>query len=484
MNPFSGDQIVQVTNPDPFARPVLRSPVLHTPVWMIAIAQAARLLWRLARFVARHPVATLLTAVLAVAWRYLNWPGPLVLVIVLTAGAAAWRYILPASWSRLVGSPVRGRWRRWRYQRQWVQVMTVARLAVPSRTHLLVPVLGPVTATRFTDRLLVRMVAGQSPEDFDRHASNIAHGLGALTCRIRSARPGHVIVELVRCDALTAIIPALPVPGLCDLRSVPVGRREDGHPWTVRLRGTHVLVAGSTGAGKASLLWGIIRGIVPALENGTAHLLGADPKLMELAYGQPLFERYGRYESDPAAITDMLEDAVTGMQSRAAQLAGRSRDHRPTTQHPFTLIVIDEVAFLTAYQPDKKLRERTLHALATLTTQGRAVGYCVLAALQDPRKDVLTIRNLFPDRIAMRLDEPEQVDMVLGDGTRDRGALADTIPADPDTGAGIAYVRLADDPDPVRVRAAWVADHDITAMCRDHAPARPALILTEPGEAA
>ena len=49
-----------------------------------------------------------------------------------------------------------------------------------------------------------------------------------------------------------------------------------------------------------------------------------------------------------------------------------------------------------------------MSALATLTTQGRAVGYCVVAALQDPRKDVLTIRNLFPDRIAMRLDEPSR----------------------------------------------------------------------------
>ena len=40
----------------------------------------------------------------------------------------------------------------------------------------------------------------------------------------------------------------------------------------------------------------------------------------------------------------------------------------------------------------------------------------MIAALQDPRKEVMNIRNLFPDRIAMRLDEPEQVDMVLGDG--------------------------------------------------------------------
>ena len=62
VNPFSGEQIVQITNPDPFARPVLRSPVLHTPVWMIAVAQLARLLWRLVRFIARHPVASLIAA--------------------------------------------------------------------------------------------------------------------------------------------------------------------------------------------------------------------------------------------------------------------------------------------------------------------------------------------------------------------------------------------------------------------------------------
>jgi DNA segregation ATPase FtsK/SpoIIIE, S-DNA-T family len=64
------------------------------------------------------------------------------------------------------------------------------------------------------------------------------------------------------------------------------------------------------------------------------------------------------------------------------------------------------------------------------------LGYSVVAALQDPRKDVLTIRNLFPDRIAMRLDEPEQVDMVLGDGARDSGATCELISSDPAVGAG------------------------------------------------
>ena len=88
----------------------------------------------------------------------------------------------------------------------------------------------------------------------------------------------------------------------------------------------------------------------------------------------------------------------------------------------------------------------------------------------------MSIRNLFPDRIAMRLDEPEQVDMVLGDGARDRGATADLISTDPATGAGVAFVRLETDPDPVRVRAAWVSDDDIRAMAAEHAAgARPEL---------
>jgi hypothetical protein len=57
------------------------------------------------------------------------------------------------------------------------------------------------------------------------------------------------------------------------------------------------------------------------------------------------------------------------------------------------VILVDEVAFLTAYQPDRKLREKIMNALATLTTQGRAVGYCMVAALQNPRKEVLSIRT-------------------------------------------------------------------------------------------
>ncbi len=53
---------------------------------------------------------------------------------------------------------------------------------------------------------------------------------------------------------------------------------------------------------------------------------------------------------------------------------------------------------------------------------------------------------------------------MLGDGARNRGALADQISPLPEVGAGVAYVRLETSPDPVRVRAAYVTEKDLEAM--------------------
>ena len=346
------------------------------------------------------------------------------------------------------------------------RVPTITGLAPAYRGRVMLPVLGNVRAGPCADRVTVRLVSGQSPKQFADRADQLAHGFGAHTCRVRANTPGSVVLELVRRDALAEPILALPIPDVqqADLRALPVGRCEDGRVFMLRLHGTHLLIAGATGAGKGSYLWGLIRAMLPLISAGLVRVLACDPKLMELAFGRAIFDRHGAYAADPGDIAEMLEKAVADMQARAARFAGRQRDHTPTTEDPFTVVLVDEVAFLTAYQADRKLRDRTLAALATLTTQGRAVGYCVVAALQDPRKEVLNIRNLFPDKIALRLDEPSQADLVLGDGARDRGARCDEISADPRTGAGVGFIRLEADPDPVRVRAAWVTDTDIQAM--------------------
>jgi DNA segregation ATPase FtsK/SpoIIIE, S-DNA-T family len=466
----TGEQYAQVDNQDPFASPVWRSPVHRTPEAIIWVVQLARLLVRLAWFVIRHPLLDAAAGAVILLWLHAGWPGVAGLGVTVAAGLLVLRIWWPEWFTRFVGVPVRCRWRWWFYRRHWHAVMTITGLAPLYRGRITLPVLGKVQAGPCADRVPVRLVSGQSPKQFADRAEGLAHGFGAHVCRVRASRPGMVVLELVRRDALAEPMPALPIPDATNLRALPVGRREDGTVFALRLHGTHLLIAGATGAGKGSYLWGLVRAMLPAMAAGLVRVLACDPKLMELAFGRALFDRYGRYAADPADIAGLLEEAVADMQDRAARFAGKQRDHTPTAECPFVVVIVDEIAFLTAYQADRKLKERTLAALATLTTQGRAVGHCVVAALQDPRKEVLNIRNLFPDKIALRLDEPSQVDMVLGDGARDRGARCDDISSDPVTGAGVGFVRLEADPDPVRVRAAFVSDDDIRAMNLSYAP--------------
>src|SRR5215472_331867 len=464
MRSIHGEQYAQVERADPCAPAVWRSPVHRTPEWIIWLVQLLKLLYRVIRFVIRHPLLDMAAGVLVLAWYQAGWPGVIAAVTSAAGVLGIVRIVWPGWFTRLVWVPVRCRWRWWYYRRHWRAVLTIAGLAPTYRGQVTLPALGKVAAGRCADLVTVRLVSGQSPSLFADRAEELAHGFGAHFCRVRAARPGRVVLEFVRRDALAAVIPALPIPAMPDLRALPVGRCEDGSVFTIGLHGTHLLIAGATGAGKGSYLWGLVRALLSAMPAGVVRAHACDPKLMELAFGRELFERFGKYAADPAAIADLLEADVAEMQGRAAKFAGRQREHTPTREFPFVVVLVDEVAFLTAYQSDRKLRERILAALATLTTQGRAVGYCVVAALQDPRKEVLNVRNLFPDKIALRLDEPAQVDMVLGDGAHDRGARCEDISADPATGAGVGYVRLEASPDPVRVRAAFVSDTYIQAM--------------------
>ena len=123
---------------------------------------------------------------------------------------------------------VRGKWRRWHYRRHWAAVMTIGRLAPLYQGRLLLPVMGKVTSTPFTDRVLTGIVSGQSAEDFARRAEALAHGFGALLCRVRSARPGWLVLEFVRRDALAAIIPALPIPARWTSRRWPSAAARTG----------------------------------------------------------------------------------------------------------------------------------------------------------------------------------------------------------------------------------------------------------------
>ncbi|MEV4674271.1 FtsK/SpoIIIE domain-containing protein [Actinomadura sp. NPDC049382] len=464
-----GENVAVEAQRDPFAAPKWAPPVWHMPEGLVLIVNVARALARTAVFLVRNIVPVSIAAGLGWLGYRFGWLAPVLVLALVAVALGVWAGVDRPSFVRWIARPVRARWRLVAvYRRDWQPVLVTAGLTKVHKGREYLPSLVRVRCGPTSDRVLVRMLKGQAPDAWERVAVNLAHGFGATLVRVRDGdRPGRIWLEFVRKDALAVPIPALPVPDGADvdLSALPVGRCEDGSPWRLRLLGTHVLIAGATGAGKGSVIWSTVRALLPLMLAGLVEVWAVDPKRMELSFGRALFERYGRYSDDPkGGMVDLLEAAAADMNARAEQFAGVTRSFTPSHEHPFRVIVVDELAFLTAYCPERDLRKRAESALAVLTSQGRSVGYCVIGAQQDARKEVNNLRNLFPDRIALRLDEDEQVDMVLGDGARDRGALADQISSIPQIGAGVGFVRLEASPDPVRVRAAYVSDDDIRDM--------------------
>lgn len=232
------------------------------------------------------------------------------------------------------------------------------------------------------------------------------------------------------------------------------------------------------------MLWAIIAGLAPLIRSGLVKIWAIDPRGgMELAFGRPLFDRFAHGNANlpgglEAGLAQLLEDAVDVMRRRADRLMGVTRLHTPTVAEPLIVVLVDEIAALTAWINDRAVKRRIDSALSLLLAEGRAVGVVVVGALQDPRKDVIPQRDLFPIHVGLRVNEAEHVRLALGTDAHNRGANCELIP---DTLPGVAYVAQDGTPDPIRVRFGWHGDDTIAQLT---APPADPPVLTLVGDAA
>jgi DNA segregation ATPase FtsK/SpoIIIE, S-DNA-T family len=331
---------------------------------------------------------------------------------------------------------------------------------------LLYPQVGRLSGNREGFRLSVRPLLGQSVGDWERAAAAFTMAYGATGTRFRNDGTGTLtmFVGYQKLDAHEFLmaddtVPAAGVSWRDRLAAVKVGVAEGGGPFLLPLIESHTLCAGITGSGKSGFLWSLMLRLAPAVEAGVVRLWAWDPKRLELGIAQGMFHRYA---ADPEAMVELLEAAHDEMQRRAAELAGVARRFEPSPEHPLHVLIVDELGYLTALLPDRKLRDRAEKALSGVLVLGRAVGFTVVGALQDPRKETIQFRDLFPTRIAMRLPRP-MVDLVLGHGMYEAGAQCDLIPPRA-AGAGVAFVVDESSTLPVCVRMSWCSDQFIRSV--------------------
>ncbi|GJP28368.1 hypothetical cell division FtsK/SpoIIIE protein [Mycobacterium marinum] len=433
---------------------------------LLALAKAAgHLLWWAILFPALSiPIVICIAVAISQGAR-----SGLITVIVVGTAYGAWAWLDTRSFHGWVIDPVRHRWLTWwRYTRTWESVCTLHGLTARLGERTLTPTLRSVSIGTHTDVLELGVVIGQSVQDWQKQAEALAAAWRAEHLTITATAPGEARITLMRGDVLADPI-SLPIPAkasIVDLTAVRVGISEHRTWWRVPLLGHHILVAGATGAGKGSVLWSLIAGIAPAVRTGQVRLCVIDPKGgMELGAGAPLFSVFTH---DATGTTlELLRQLVAVMHARANRLRGHTRLHTPIPSDPLFVLVIDEIAALTAYVTDRKARTEIEQLLGLLLSQGRAVGISVVAAVQDPAKDTLPVRQLFTVRIGLRLTEATQTTMVLGQGARDAGAECDRIP---DATPGVGYMMLDGTAQPTRVRAFHVTDQDITSLTTRFTP--------------
>jgi DNA segregation ATPase FtsK/SpoIIIE, S-DNA-T family len=383
-----------------------------------------------------------------------------------------WPEISPASFQHWVTQRMRTQWRTWWvYRRGWIAICTLHGLTAKLDDRVLVPALCSVTIGTTSDVVVVRILAGQSAADWQNRSQSLAEALRALRVTVRSVRPGEINITAHHRDALATPLrlrhPA--TDANVDPSSVRVGATEAGRWWRLPVLGQHILVAGATGSGKGSVLWSIIAGLAPGVRAGWVRLLVIDPKGgMEFGRGQKLLTGFA-YDNGETTL-GLLRAVTTVMQERAQRLRGQTRLHTPTPAEPLIVLIVDEIASLTAYIGDRKIRAEVEQLLGLLLSQGRAVGVSVIAAVQDPSKDVLPIRQLFSIRVGLRMTESNQTAMVLGAAARDAGAVCDQIPT---STPGVGYVCHDGTTEPVRVRAFYVTDPDIDYLTTHFEPKGP-----------
>jgi hypothetical protein len=139
-----------------------------------------------------------------------GWVPGVVVVGVFAAGMVLWRSRSPQTFERWITGRARSRFLAWwRYRRNWARRMTACNLSVRNGENTLVPRLQSVQIGESVDRLRVRMLEGQCPEDYESRVLRLAHTFGARDCRASIVGPGVFELVMQQRDSLAPVI-ALP----------------------------------------------------------------------------------------------------------------------------------------------------------------------------------------------------------------------------------------------------------------------------------
>jgi S-DNA-T family DNA segregation ATPase FtsK/SpoIIIE len=315
-----------------------------------------------------------------------------------------------------------------------------------------------------------------------RKGTTVAHAIAKIP-DIESGlelRPGSVrvfpdgrhanrlVMRVVETEPLSVPIP-WPGPVTRSVTQLAeIGISEDGRPVRVLLLRRNVLIGGIAGSGKSGVL-NVIIAILAACRD--VRLWGVDLKGgMELGPWASVFERIA---TTPEEANDLFRDAVTELNHRAASMAATGkRTWEPTPENPALIIITDEHA---------ELPEESHDYADSIARRGRAVAVNLIAATQRPTIAAMgrntAVRSQMDIRICLRVREPRDADLILGQGALNSGWHAHKL-----TQPGEFLISGPEHTAPERNRAYLITDERRDQHAARYARPRPAMSAPVPDD--
>lgn len=240
--------------------------------------------------------------------------------------------------------------------------------------------------------------ATAKPEKVASLQSTIAHRLGA-ECRVQT-NGGQLVIEVARTDSRAVTLSQIAMSQAPPLAALLGLELSDGCPLLLKMDSpdvAHVLIAGTTGCGKTTLIRSMIASLAWYNADGVQFYI-LDPK--------------GRYD-DFAWLPHLPLHSITSDVADQLDVLGMlvSKMEQRTDPHPRLILVIDELADLAMVGGDE-----VITLLARLTQRGREVGIHLLTGTQKPTALAIgsLVKSNFPTRIVGHVVSAEDAKVASG----------------------------------------------------------------------
>jgi S-DNA-T family DNA segregation ATPase FtsK/SpoIIIE len=285
-------------------------------------------------------------------------------------------------------------------------------------------VIGMVAGPHIT-RYELRLAPGTKVAKVAQLKDDLAYALAAADIRILAPIPGKQAVGVEVPNARRRIVHLgdvlqAPPEGWSPL-TVWLGKDVAGRAIGADLaKMPHLLVAGTTGAGKSGCVNAMLSSILLRATPHEVRMVLVDPKQVELNHYDSIPHLLTPVITSPRKAATALQNLVREMEQRYSQMSlartrslpelNRVREERGEAALPYVLCVIDELADLMMVAPAD-----VEDSVIRIAQKARAVGIHLVLATQSPRVDVITgmIKANVPSRIAFAVSSQTDSRVIL-----------------------------------------------------------------------